>query len=59
MYGQVLIENLSLFYMVDGVMRENKHMNGIYINEEDTVTNYLHMLIKSRRVKKTLRHLPL
>lgn len=31
MYGQVLIQNLSLFYVVDEVMKENKHVNGVYI----------------------------
>lgn len=24
-------------------MKKNKHTNGVYINEEDTLTNYLHM----------------
>lgn len=37
-------------------MKESKHMNGVYINEKDTYRNYLHMSIKSKRVKKIPRH---
>lgn len=40
-------------------MKENKYVSGVYINEEGTVTNYLHMLIKSRRVQETPRELPM
>lgn len=61
MYGQVLIQNLSLFYVVDEVMKENKREWCVYIykHEEDTVANYLHMFRKFGRVKKTPRPLPM
>lgn len=34
-------------------------MNGVRVNEEGTLINYLHMSVTSRRVRKIPRHLPM